>query len=188
MAARITPKRDTRKTQRYDDVFNQTYQTYYTKIFAFTYSRVGNVELTKDITADVFLKAYSKGQSLRHEAALATWLFTIARNEVIGYYRRQKREAIGIRREGERRWLLEQGSDPEQWTLDGERAREIMARLRELSQRDQELLALKFDAELSYQEIGRIMDMSEVSVRVAMLRALRRLRERVERCGVALKR
>ena len=35
----------------YDSAFVQLYQSYYTKVFAFVYSRVGNVELTKDLAA-----------------------------------------------------------------------------------------------------------------------------------------
>lgn len=54
-----------------------------------------------------------------------------------------------------------------------------MAQVRTLSKREQDLLALKFDAELTYGEIARVMGMSEVNVRVAIFRAIRKLRQRM---------
>ena len=52
-----------------------------------------------------------------------------------------------------------------------------MSHVRKLSRRDQELLALKFEGELSYAEISRVLKISEVNVRVSIFRALKRLRE-----------
>jgi Sigma-70, region 4. len=49
-----------------------------------------------------------------------------------------------------------------------------------LSARDQELISLKFDAELSNAEIAQIMGMTPLNVRVAIFRALRRLRRHME--------
>ena len=58
-----------------------------------------------------------------------------------------------------------------------------MRHLRKLSDRDQELLALKFEGELSYAEISRVLKLSEVNVRVAIFRALKRLRSLMEENG-----
>ncbi len=55
-----------------------------------------------------------------------------------------------------------------------------MRHVRRLSQRDQDLLALKFDGELSDAEIGCVLKMSKVNVRVSIFRALRRLRSLME--------
>ncbi len=160
----------------YEEAFVETYQRYYTKVFAYVYSRVGNVEVAKDLAAEVFEKAFAKGHSVREPAAYATWLFMIARNAVVGHYRRHKREINGINRIKESLWLSERPSSPESDALQGEAVSNLMARLRELSVRDQELLSLKFEGELSYSEISRVLRMSEVNVRVSIFRALKRLR------------
>ena len=46
--------------------------------------------------------------------------------------------------------------------------------------REQEIISLKFDAELTNREIADILKTSEVNVRVTIFRALRKLRARME--------
>src|SRR3990172_11995035 len=128
----------------YDGAFVQLYQSYYTRIFAFVYSRVGNVELAKDLTAEVFERAYVKGHGVREQAAYGTWLFMIAKNVVVGHYRRQKRENKGMDRVKESLWLAEQPPDPEDSALRGERIQNLMRERRTLPPRHHGLLSLKF--------------------------------------------
>src|SRR3989304_2114286 len=149
----------------YQQAFIEAYERHYTKLFAYVYSRVGNVELAKDLTAEVFEKAYLKGHSVREAAAYTTWLFMIAKNAVIGHYRRQKRETNGMNKVKDSLWLSEGSTDPEADTLRGEAVSSLMRRLRRLSDRDQELLALKFEGERSYAEISAVLRLSEVNVR-----------------------
>jgi len=167
----------------YQQAFIEAYESHYTKLFAYVYSRVGNVELAKDLTAEVFEKAYVKGHGVREAAAYTTWLFMIAKNVVIGHYRRQKRETNGITKIKDSLWLSERPADPEVDTLRGEAVSNLMRHLRRLSDRDQELLALKFEGELSYAEISRVLRLSEVNVRVSIFRALKRLRSLMEEDG-----
>src|SRR3970282_2931768 len=86
----------------YQQAFIEAYECHYTKLFAYIYSRVGNVELAKDLTAEVFEKAYVKGHGVREAAAYTTWLFMIAKNVVIGHSRRQKRGNKGLHKRKDR--------------------------------------------------------------------------------------
>ena len=167
----------------YQRAFIEAYESHYTKLFAYVYSRVGNVELAKDLTAEVFEKAYVKGHGVREAAAYTTWLFMIARNVVIGHYRRQKRENNGMNKVKDSLWLSERPAEPEAGALHGEAVSNLMRHVRRLSCRDQELLALKFEGELSYVEISRVLGLSEVNARVSIFRALRRLRSLMEEDG-----
>ena len=49
--------------------------------------------------------------------------------------------------------------------------------MREFPQREQDIVSLKFDAELSNTQIAQIMDLTEANVRVILFRTLRKLRE-----------
>jgi len=164
----------------YQQAFVEAYEQHYTKLFAYVYSRVGNVELAKDLTAEVFEKAYVKGHSVREAAAYTTWLFMIAKNVVIGHYRRQKRENNGLTKMKDSLWLSDRPAEPEAGALQGEAVSNLMRHVRGLSGRDQELLALKFEGELSYVEISRVLGLSEVNARVSIFRALKRLRGLME--------
>lgn len=180
-ASSIWPSRQAAapKSLHYDTAFTEAYQTYYTKVFAFIYSRVENVELTKDLTAEVFQQAYLKGRGVREAAAYASWLFAIAKNVIVGYYRKQKRENNRMERFRESLWLAEQPVEPAEAAIRSNLVGRVVAQLKTLPRRDQELLALKFEGELTSAEIARVMRMSEVNVRVSIFRALSRLRERM---------
>ncbi len=164
----------------YQDAFVEAYRRYYPRIFAYIYSRIGNVEISKDLVGEVFEKAYVKGQTVREPAAYETWLFTVAKRVVIGNHRRLQREGRGMDKVKESLWLSDQRLDPEDDVLRNEGASNLMRHMRRLSQRDQDLLSLKFDGELTYGEIGRVLKMSSVNVRVSIFRALKRLRSLIE--------
>ena len=170
----------------YDSAFVHLYQSYYTKVFAYVYSRTTNVEKTKDLVAEIFERAYLKGHTLREQAAYGTWLFTVARSVVAGHYRRLKREMNGLDRVKDSLWLTEPAEDPEDRAVQKEQVAHLMRHFRALAQRDQELLSLKFEAELTYAEIAQVMGLSEVNVRVSIFRSLRRLRDRMRSDGAAL--
>ena len=56
-----------------------------------------------------------------------------------------------------------------------------MHHLRSLPTRDQELISLKFDGELTHAEIGQVMGLTSLNARVSVFRALRRLRARLDK-------
>ena len=71
--------------------FSGVYTEWRHKIYSYVYYRVGsNAAVAEDIVSDVFLKAYQKYDSYNPDYALSTWLYTIARNTLIDYYRKGK--------------------------------------------------------------------------------------------------
>ncbi|HVP05163.1 MAG TPA: RNA polymerase sigma factor [Dehalococcoidia bacterium] len=160
----------------YDAAFSDAYETYHTRVFAFVYSRVRDVELAKDLVATVFERAYAKGHELRERAALGAWLFMIAKNTIAGHYRSAGREANHIERASEQMRFADSPPTPEDVLLREEGLGRLMSQISKLPQRDQELLSLKFDAELTNAEIAEVVGMTPGNVRVAIFRALKRLR------------
>lgn len=164
----------------YEVAFNQAYEDYYGKLFAFTYSRTRDAELAKDIVASVFERAYVKGHEVREPAAYGAWLFMIAKNLIAGHYRRAGREFNHLERAGEELRFAEPPMGPEDSLLRNERVGRLVHFVRELPERDRELISLKFDAELSNTEIAQILGLTALNVRVAIFRALRRLRTKMQ--------
>ncbi len=183
-AAQRTGERTMRRaagaTEDYDQAFASAYHTYYTKVFAFVYSRVRDVELARDLVSEVFEKAYVKGHTVRDKAAYSAWLFMIAKNLICGHYRSAKRQINHLERVKDELRFVEPPADPEQFAIRGDRIGRLMLHLRSLPARDQELLSLKFDGELTHAEIGQVMGLTPLNARVAVFRALRRLRARLD--------
>jgi len=71
--------------------FGQLYDKYFRKIYRFIYYKVGHQETCEDLTSLTFTKALEKIKNLSvADNNFAGWLFTIARHNVIDYYRTQK--------------------------------------------------------------------------------------------------
>lgn len=164
--------------------FADLYHQNFSRLFAYVYGRVSDKELALDIVADVFEKAFLNLSALRSLDAFPAWLFTIARNEVASHWRKKKPLAKALQEVAHELDLNQQLPNPEEAVLQKERMAALMAHLRQLSKREQDVLSFKFDAELTNREIAAVLGTSEVNVRVTLFRALRKLRERLQR-GVA---
>ncbi|HUF54752.1 MAG TPA: sigma-70 family RNA polymerase sigma factor [Dehalococcoidia bacterium] len=154
--------------------FGDTYQAYYPRLFAYIYARVGRVHQTEDIVSDVFERAYSKMDSLRNKDAFTTWLFTIARNVIVSHARKSSRETIvdpDVMRE-----ISPATASVEAEILQREEWEGIAKAISGFAQREQDIISLKFDAELSNAQIAEIMDLTEPNVRVIIFRTIRRLK------------
>ena len=168
-------------TGRQLNEFAELYDQYFPKVFAYVYGRVQHKEASLDIVSDVFEKAFVKKQSLRSPEAFGSWLFTIARNEVASHWRKEKPAAKAMQEAAWNNELNHQPPSPEDTLLHHERLHHLSSLLRELPPREQEIISLKFDAELTNREISNILNTSEVNVRVTIFRALRKLRARMEK-------
>lgn len=163
--------------------FSELYNEYFSKVFAYVYGRVQDREISLDIVSDVFEKAFMKVESLRSRDSFGSWLFTIARNEVSSHWRKEKPAVKAAQEAAIEKELHSQPRGPEETLLHKERLAFLAGQVKQLPKREQEIIALKFDAELTNREIATVLHTSEVNVRVTIFRALRKLRERMQNVG-----
>ena len=157
------------------EAFSEKYRHYFPRVFAYVYARVGYLHLTEDLVSEVFERAFTKSESLRSDAAFSTWLFTIARNVIISHGRKHNRETLvdpEVMQE-----IAPHSASVETQVLQQEALSDVARLVREFPQREQDIISLKFDAELPNQQIAEIMGLSEPNVRVIIFRTLRKLRE-----------
>lgn len=154
--------------------FSDKYSKYFPRVFAYVYARVGNPTTTEDMVSEVFERAFTKVDSLRSDAAFSTWLFTIARNVIISQARKFSRETLvdpEVMQE-----IAPHSASVESEVLKQEQMRDLASLVRRFPQREQDIISLKFDAELSNAQIAEIMGLSEPNVRVILFRTLKKLR------------
>jgi RNA polymerase sigma-70 factor (ECF subfamily) len=62
------------------------------KIYSFVFFKVNDNEVAEDIVSDVFISALNKVSSFRVDegSSVSAWLYKIAHNKVIDYYRTNK--------------------------------------------------------------------------------------------------
>lgn len=74
-----------------DEGFSAFVEEHQQRIGRYLYSLVGNVEDARDLTQDVFLRAYRARHQLRSQESAIIWLFSIASNMAKDYHRRKHR-------------------------------------------------------------------------------------------------
>jgi RNA polymerase sigma-70 factor (ECF subfamily) len=147
------------------------YRTEMPRIYNFLRYRLRDEWLAEDLTAVTFEKAWRYRHTYRpHESAFVTWLFTIARNSATDYLRRpQKQESLP-------ETAVSPTLAPEEAISRQQDLALLQQLLAELPNREQEILALKYGAELSNREIARQMGLTAVNVGIILYRTLHKLR------------
>jgi RNA polymerase sigma-70 factor (ECF subfamily) len=160
--------------------FAELFRQYYPRVYNYLRYRVEAPEDAEDLIGTVFEKAYTyRDRFDAAKGAFSTWLFRIAHNELANYYRSRERrlawETIVEMPED----LVMPDSLPETELIQQEAIAQLLQGLAHLSERDREVISLKFAGRLGNQEIGHIMDLKEKTVSVVLLRAMRRLQQQV---------
>lgn len=70
------------------------YHQYSPRILSYLTKRLPRPEDAQEVMHDVFLEALDALPLLRKKDSLSSWLYTIARNEVVDFYRKQKIKSI----------------------------------------------------------------------------------------------
>lgn len=70
----------------------QVWKEYHSKLYGFIMKRVGDPSLANDLLQEVFVKTYAKIGTLKSDQKIQSWMYQIARNTIIDYYRTHKPE------------------------------------------------------------------------------------------------
>ena len=158
------------------ELFGRLYEQYLPKIFQYVNYRVGDRTTAEDLTSDIFNKVltnFTKYDS--GKAAFSTWIFFIARNTLIDYYRARNREQK-LQKGAESNGLVFSTSLEEEASR-SEEIRKLRECISLLNHNEQELISLKFSGEMTNREISRITGLSESNVGTILCRAVRKLRD-----------
>jgi RNA polymerase sigma-70 factor (ECF subfamily) len=158
------------------------YQHTYPAVLGYLRLLVGAPEVAEDLTAQVFEQALRHFDAVRAPESATAWLFRIARHCAADYFRRAKPTVSLERLE---LWDHPQAQAVEEQTLAREEQRLLLEQLGRLSEREREIIGLKFVAHLSNREIAHILQLPEGTVGSTLYRTLRRLRTALEEKGAA---
>lgn len=154
----------------------QLYELFLNRIYRYIFVRVQNKEEAEDLTSQVFLKMVENiGNFSWQGFSFSAWLFKIAHNLVVDWYR--SRPAKEGERQAEPRAKTD---DPEDLVLLNEKINTALKSLNNLSEQQREVLILRLLAGLSCQQTAEVLGLSEGNVRLIQHRALVKLREELK--------
>lgn len=160
----------------------ELYDRYEARIYSYIYRRTGNESLAEDLTAQVFLKMLEaiRGDKAWH-SSFSGWLYRIAHNAVIDYYRqRDRQQQVSLEDT-----LTTTASDHNpvvmaEASLDAERLRIAISRLTE---EQAEVITLRFLEGYSISEVAEMLDKTEGSIKALQYRAVTSLRQLLQHEG-----
>jgi len=156
--------------------FAELYQAFVRPVYRYVYSRIRNVRDAEDLTSQVFLEVFTGLPQYQHRGYFSAWLFSIARNKVVDLFRRGRvelsMETADLGPDDEVSPLVKMIQKEDIYLL----AQEIQR----LDESDQELLRLRYIAELSFPEIATLLGLSTATTKKRLYRLLARIESQLE--------
>ncbi len=166
-----------RQTKSDRETFAELYEEFMPKVYRFVRYRVSDTQVTEDLTSGVFEKALVNFEKYSSDkASFSTWIFTIARNTVIDYYRARGRRRMTSLEESEIVVVSKEPTPVETLEKQDEKAR-LRVCVSGLSPQEQEIISMKFGGGQNNRQIATALGMSESNVGTKLYRAVRKLRD-----------
>jgi RNA polymerase sigma-70 factor, ECF subfamily len=165
------------------DAFRTLVLRHQDRVYRVVVRMVRDAAVAEDITQETFLKAYRALASYDPQWKLGSWLLKIAHNATIDYLRRQRLDTRPLEAMDDDalgpldRVADDSEPDPEQHARGRALARDLSAAVEALEPAYRELMLLRFQEGLAYQEIAAITGLPLGTVKVRLHRGRKRLAE-----------
>lgn len=155
----------------------EVYETYFSDVYNYVFYKLLNRENAEDIVSQVFMKVmnhlarYDAGKS-----SMRTWIFRIADNTLIDFYRKQKPTVSYDNEESGLQNVLSVHFDEQYDKYYSPQRQAVLEALKSLPERDRMFIYYKYYLNITNREIARRMNMNENTVAAVLSRARQRLK------------
>lgn len=156
--------------------FDEIFDLYYKRVYKYICYRIDDRNMAEDLCSQIFERVIYKYHTfLSEKSSFEVWLFTIARNIVTDYHRSSRS-----------RYLLPLDSifdmispnpTPDEKMIKKDTNEKLLAAIRKLSEKERNIVAMKYAAGLKNSEIAALLDISDSNVGVVLHRSLRKLQK-----------
>ena len=143
--------------------FEEILNRYQIVIYRFICNNIKDKESAKDLCQETFISAYYKLYTYNQKYKFSSWLYQIALNKSIDYFRKNKRKhSVELTDYTAQDYI----SSPEVFAEYKETKREIEGFIKTLKEVDRQILTLKYSNEdITFREISEILKLSESTVK-----------------------
>ncbi|MBG7617521.1 MAG: sigma-70 family RNA polymerase sigma factor [Chloroflexi bacterium] len=154
--------------------FAVLYERYFDKIYRYTVLKVGDRSEAEDMTQQVFLKALKSISSFKwKEVPFSAWLYRIAHNQVVDYFRKKSRRPTA----DIEKCLIVSGQDTQKLVEIKMSIEQVAIAARRLTPAQQEVISLRFAGEMRIAEVAAAMGKSQGAVKALQHSAILALRK-----------
>ncbi len=156
---------------------DQIYRTYERMVYQFLYMRTHDAHWSQDLLQETFLRAVTSISRYDGSCKLSVWLCQIARHVLWQELRKRGKADFAELADS----IPDPGNpDAETQVLQSEDRVGLYRAIHRLSEKEREVVLYRITGELSFREIGEILEKSENWARTTFYRAKLRLREELE--------
>ena len=161
--------------------FTLLYDEYFNKVYRYVLTQVKNQSEAEDLTQEVFIKAlHAIGSYKQKGAPFASWLFRIARNNIIDFWRKQKGKKTTSIDEAA---SLASEDDPVDMTERRSEAALLADALKLIPQAQKEVVSLRFVSGLSIAEVAQVLGKKEGTVKALQFNGMVSMRKILSEMG-----
>jgi RNA polymerase sigma-70 factor (ECF subfamily) len=147
-------------------------EEYKTPIYNLAYRMTGNSEDANDLTQEAFIRAYQYLWRYDPRRKFFTWLYTLALNLIRNHLRKNRRDKSSA--EVSASSLTDKNPSPEEVLIEDQ---EMSTYLLRLEDELRALLIMKYQQELSFEDIAHITGKSLSAVKMRIYRGLEKLKD-----------
>ena len=163
------------EAKRDPEKFAVLYDQFFDQIYRYVYRRVDDKDAVYDLVSQTFCDAYAHIRDFEWRGfSFSSWLYKIAHNNVLKWYRTNNRMQTVELDEG--RSIVDQGADQVKLAQNSELKDEVQLILDQLEPEEREIIRLKFFEEVSNIEMAEIMGLSANHIGVKVFRALKKVK------------
>ncbi|MBU0476214.1 MAG: RNA polymerase sigma factor [Bacteroidetes bacterium] len=155
--------------------FTISYNHYKDGVYNYILKMVGNRMVCDDLVQNVFLKLFENLDSIKNKESIKFWIYTTARNEVYGYFRKKKIDITKFVSEDSSDVKVNSKENLEYQFELKEMKKLILKELEHISIEQKEIFLLKEYGGLSYKEISVISNISEDLVKSRLYKTRQKL-------------
>ena len=153
--------------------FKKLYNKYYEQIFRYVYQRMDVKDTAHDVTSQVFLKSMNNLKKFKYKGVpFSAWLFRIASNEVIQFYKDKKSERTVQIQTDYIQDIVANESE-----LEREQLSLVIEEIAELPAKELELIELRYFEKRPFKEISQILNITESNAKVRIHRIVAKLKQ-----------
>jgi RNA polymerase sigma-70 factor, ECF subfamily len=157
--------------------FEALYDHFYDRIYRYVSFKAGDATAAEDITEDVFLRMLKSIGSYKHRGhPFSSWLFRIAHNLVVDYFRKKGRDK-SVPLDKVLAVVGESSVDLDNYVQTKLAMREVNAAMEDLTDLQRQVISLRFAGGLSVNETAQAVGRNENAVKALQHAGIKKLRK-----------
>lgn len=158
---------DEQLMMKYQDGDHQAFEVLYlrheSKVYAYLKKRLTDQDSVEEVFQNTFLKVHKSRHHFNPKFLFIQWLYTVARSELLDFCKKKKVVHIEYVDQGKEKEEIDNSLDLENY--------------KGLSDKERELLSLKFISDNDYEEISSALNISQSNARKIFSRAIKKIKK-----------